>query len=186
VPDPESRPANLEGTASGRGSAEGQLTAGKVLAAVRAVDPGQWTAVRDVLREAEADRITPDQAAERLIVSAPELEELLRQMQSWKDPKWWITTLLAVLAIAIALLPQSGGHLSEEDRRMLDRCVQQAEAEAEPNAPVARRDPPAGHEGNPHTRREHHLSDPRKRSSQPFAAETQAVEHDHGAGHRPR
>ncbi len=58
-------------------------------------------------------------------------------MQSWKDRKWLITTLLAVIAIAIAIVQQSGEHLSEGDRRMLDRCVQQAIEQVEPE-PKAR------------------------------------------------
>jgi hypothetical protein len=121
------------------------------ISAIRAVDPTRLVPVRDVLRQAKDERITPEQAAEQIVVSVPELESLVRAMQSWRDPKWWIMALLAVLAVVIPLLTQHDGSLSADEQRALERGVRQAieqaggpQSPASPRSGVTVRNPPRG------------------------------------------
>ena len=114
---------------------------GEAITAFRAIDPAALSNVRDVLREAKADRITPAQAADQIIVSAPELETLVRQMQGWRDAKWWIMALLAVLAVVVPLLTQDDG-LSVEDQRALERGIRDAIVQTGGPAPQPK--PPPG------------------------------------------
>lgn len=98
--------------------------------AFRRVNAQTLTHVRDVLRQAEVDDITPAEAAERIVVSAPELEVLLREMQrrqgSWNDPKWWVLALLTLLQIVLPLLQNHDGHLSPQDEQVIERAARHA------------------------------------------------------------
>jgi hypothetical protein len=113
-----------------------------ILTALRRIDPHRLRQVRDVLRQATEEQITPDHAAEQVVAVAPELSALLARLPQDKSSLAWVQTLLAALTVVLAWMALQQNATTETDDRLLQQEIRTAiEQIHKPSPPIL----PSGH-----------------------------------------
>jgi hypothetical protein len=109
-----------------------------MLTALRTVEPARLRQVRDVLRQATEEQITPDLAAEQVAAVAPELSALLARLPHDKSSLVWVQTLLAALTVVLAWMALHQNAFTETDHELLQRDIRTAiEQVHQPNSSVS-------------------------------------------------
>ena len=97
-----------------------------ILTALRAIDPARLRQVRDVLREATREQITPEHAAKQVITVAPELQAVLARLADNKASLVWVQTLLTALGVVLSWMALHNNTLKRADHEALQRDIRTA------------------------------------------------------------